>query len=62
MERGMCRATVRYGIKQVELLGFVMLKAYLGADRADDARRLLSVRRPRASAAPVVGLAAAQTP
>ena len=61
MERGMCRAAARYGIKQVELLG-VMLKAYLGADRADDARRLLSVRRPRASAAPVVGLAAAQTP
>jgi hypothetical protein len=39
-----------------------MLKEYLGADRADDARRLLSVRRLRASAAPVVGLAAVQTP
>jgi hypothetical protein len=62
MERGMCRAAARYGIKQVELLGFVMLKAYLGADRADDARRLLIVRRPRASAAPVGGLAAVQTP
>jgi hypothetical protein len=62
MERGMCRAAARYGIKQVELFGFVMLKAYLGADRADDARRLLIVRRPRASAAPVVGLAAVQTP
>ena len=58
MERGMCRAAARYGIKQVELLGFVMLKAYLGADRADDARRMLRVRRPRASATPIDGLAA----
>ena len=62
MERGMCRAAARYGIKQVELLGFVMLKAYLGADRTDDAQRMLNVRRPRAAAVPVVGLAAGQTP
>jgi hypothetical protein len=39
-----------------------MLKAHLGADRVDDARRLLSVRRPHASAVPVVGLASVQTP
>jgi hypothetical protein len=47
---------------QLDLVRFTLLKAYLGADRPDDAHRLLSVRRPRASAAPVVGLAAMQTP
>jgi tetratricopeptide (TPR) repeat protein len=47
---------------QLDLVRFTLLKAYLGADRVDDARRLLSVRRPRASAVPVVGLGAVQTP
>ncbi len=47
---------------QLDLVRFTLLKAYLGADRPDDAHRMLSVRRPRASAVPVVGLAAAQTP
>ena len=43
---------------QLDLVRFTLLKAYLGADRPDDARRLLGVRRPRASAVPVAGLAA----
>jgi hypothetical protein len=37
---------------------FTLLKAYLGADRPDDAHRMLRVRRPGASAVPVAGLAA----
>jgi tetratricopeptide (TPR) repeat protein len=41
---------------QLDLVRFTLLKAYLGADRPDDARRMLSVRRPRAPAAPVAGL------
>jgi len=43
---------------QLDLVRFTLLKAYIGADRQDDARRMLSVRRPRASAVPVAGLAA----
>ena len=43
---------------QLDLVRFTLLKAYLGADRPDDARRMLRVRRPRASAIPVAGLAA----
>jgi Tfp pilus assembly protein PilF len=43
---------------QLDLVRFTLLKAYLGADRPNDARRMLSVRRPRASAVPVAGLAA----
>jgi hypothetical protein len=31
---------------QLDLVRFTLLKAYLGADRPDDARRMLSVRRP----------------
>ena len=43
---------------QLDLVRFTLLKAYLGADRPDDARRMLSVRRPGARAVPVAGLAA----
>ncbi len=43
---------------QLDLVRFTLLKAYLGADRHDDARRMLSMRRPRAPVAPVAGLAA----
>ena len=42
---------------QLDLVRFTLLKAYLGADRPDDARRMLNVRRPRAPVAPVAGLA-----
>ena len=31
---------------QLDLVEFTLLKAYLGADRLDDARRMLSARRP----------------
>lgn len=47
---------------QLDLVRFTLLKAYLGADRPDDAQRMLSMRRPRASVVPVVGLASVQTP
>ncbi len=47
---------------QLDLVRFTLLRAYLGADRADDARRVLGVRRPRGSAVPVVGMASVQTP
>jgi len=43
---------------QLDLVLFTLLKAYLGADRLDDARRMLSVRRPDPSGLPVAGLAA----
>ncbi len=44
---------------QLDLVRFTLLKAYLGADRPDDAHRMLRVRRPGRSAVPVAGLAAA---
>jgi tetratricopeptide (TPR) repeat protein len=43
---------------QLDLVVFTLLKAYLGADRFDDARRMVSVRRPNPSGIPVTGLAA----
>ena len=43
---------------QLDLVRFTLLKAYLGADRPDGARRMLNIRRPRAPVAPVAGLAA----
>ena len=43
---------------QLDLVEFTLLKAYLGADRPDDARRMASARRPRPSGIPVAGLAA----
>ena len=42
---------------QLDLVEFTLWKAYLGADRPDDARRLLSARRLGSSAIPVAGLA-----
>jgi hypothetical protein len=46
---------------QLDLVEFTLLKAYLSAGRLDDARRMLSVRRPGPgpSGIPVAGLAAA---
>jgi Tfp pilus assembly protein PilF len=44
---------------QLDLVRFTLLKAYLGADRPDDARRMLRARRPRASGIPIAGLASA---
>jgi Tfp pilus assembly protein PilF len=41
---------------QLDLVRFTLLRAYLGADRTDDAQRMLSARRPRAASVPVVGL------
>ena len=43
---------------QLDLVEFTLLKAYLSADRLDDARRMLSVRRSGPSGIPVAGLAA----
>ncbi len=43
---------------QLDLVEYTLLKAYLGADRPDDARRMLSLRRPGASGIPVAGFAA----
>ncbi len=43
---------------QLDLVVFTLLKACVGADRLDDARRILSVRRPRPSGIPIAGLAA----
>jgi tetratricopeptide (TPR) repeat protein len=42
---------------QLDLVRFTLLKAYLGADRPDDARRMLRARRPRGSGIPIAGLA-----
>jgi tetratricopeptide (TPR) repeat protein len=43
---------------QLDLVEFTLLKAYLGADRPDDARRMASARRPAPSRITVAGLAA----
>jgi tetratricopeptide (TPR) repeat protein len=43
---------------QLDLVVFTLLRAYLGAGRDSDARRMLSVRRPNPSSIPVAGLAA----
>jgi tetratricopeptide (TPR) repeat protein len=43
---------------QLDLVRFTLLKAYLGSQRPDDARRILHTRRPRHASAPVAGLAA----
>jgi tetratricopeptide (TPR) repeat protein len=43
---------------QHDLIEFTLLKAYLNADRPEEARRLLSARRPGASGVPVAGVAA----
>jgi tetratricopeptide (TPR) repeat protein len=43
---------------QLDLVEFTLLKAYLGAERLDDARRMLSVRRRGGAGIPVAGLAA----
>jgi tetratricopeptide (TPR) repeat protein len=45
---------------QLDLVEFTLLKAYLGVDRLDDARRMLSGRRRGSASIPVVGLAAAR--
>ena len=42
---------------QHDLIEFTLLRAYLSADRPEDARRLLSARRPGAAGVPVMGLA-----
>jgi len=38
---------------------FTLVKAYLGADRPDDVRRIARLRRRHATVLPVAGLAAA---
>jgi tetratricopeptide (TPR) repeat protein len=43
---------------QLDLVEFTLLKAYLGADRPDDARRMLSGRGRGSSSIPVAGLGA----
>jgi tetratricopeptide (TPR) repeat protein len=43
---------------QHDLIEFTLLKAYLNADRPEEARRLLGARRPGASGVPVAGAAA----
>jgi tetratricopeptide (TPR) repeat protein len=45
---------------QLDLVEFTLLKAYLGADRLDDARLMMSMRRPDPSGIPVAGLANAR--
>jgi hypothetical protein len=43
---------------QLDLVEFTLLKTYLSADRAEDVRRLLSVRRSGPTGIPVAGFAA----
>jgi hypothetical protein len=43
---------------QLDLVVFTLVRAYLSADRPDDARRMLSGRRRGRSDVPVAGLAA----
>ena len=43
---------------QLDLVEFTLLKAYLSADRPDDARQMMSMRRRGSSDIPIAGLAA----
>jgi tetratricopeptide (TPR) repeat protein len=43
---------------QHDLIEFTLLRAYLNADRLEEARKLISARRPGASGIPVTGLTA----
>jgi hypothetical protein len=43
---------------QHDLIELTLLKAYLNADRLEEARQLLVTRRPGASGVPVAGAAA----
>ena len=43
---------------QLDLVEFTLLKAYLSADRLDDARRMLSLRHRGSSGIPIAGFAA----
>jgi hypothetical protein len=43
---------------QHDLIELTLLKAYLAADRPEDARRLLRVRRPGASGVAIMGMSA----
>ena len=43
---------------QHDLIEFTLLRAYIEANRLDEAKRLLGVRRPAASGVPVMGIAA----
>ena len=45
---------------QLDLVEFTLLQAYIGAERLDDARRMLSARGRGSSAPPITGLAAAR--
>src|SRR5262249_19699927 len=45
---------------QHDLIEFTLVKAYLGAGRLEEAKRLLSARRPGASRGPVGGITAVQ--
>jgi Flp pilus assembly protein TadD len=45
---------------QHDLIEFTLLRAYLGARRLEEAKQLLSARRPGASGVPVEGIAAVQ--
>jgi hypothetical protein len=42
---------------QLDLVEFTLLRAYIGADRAEDARRMLRARRRGAATPPIAGLA-----
>src|ERR1700756_1996106 len=43
---------------QHDLIEFTLLRAYIEANRLQEAKRLLDVRRPGASGVPVMGIAA----
>ena len=45
---------------QLDLVVFTLLKAYVGADRLGDARRMLNLQRARPLGIPVAGFAAAK--
>jgi hypothetical protein len=44
-------------MRSFDLVEFTLFKAYVGADRLNDARWMLSVRRRGSSSLPVAGLA-----
>ena len=56
MKRKLQRGELIPFFEKHDLIEFTLLKAYLEADRQEEARHLLSARRPGASGVPVAGV------
>jgi len=53
LQRSPANSNASAAAAQLDLVEFTLLKAYLGADALDDARRMVSLRRPGALGIPL---------